>query len=93
MSGTLEGKVILGDIRSIAPSLPDDFFQTIVTSPPYFGHRNYSGFPNTDELGQEPEPEEYIENLVAVFRHLKSKLSPDGLMWLNLGDTYREKSL
>lgn len=93
MSGTLEGKVILGDIRSIAPSLPDDFFQTIVTSPPYFGHRNYSGFPNTDELGQEPEPEEYIENLVAVFRHLRSKLSPDGLMWLNLGDTYREKSL
>lgn len=93
MAGTLEGKVLLGDIRSIASSLPDDCFQTIVTSPPYFGHRNYSGFSNADELGREREPEAYVENLVAVFRQLRPKLRPDGLMWLNLGDTYRGKSL
>ena len=93
MSTTFDGRVLLGDIRSIAPSLPEDFFQAIVTSPPYFGHRNYSGFLNAHELGQEREPEEYIENLVTVFRQLRPKLKPDGLMWLNLGDTYREKSL
>jgi len=93
MSTTFDGKVLLGDIRSIAPSFPDDFFQAVVTSPPYFGHRNYSGFLNAHELGQEREPEEYIENLVTVFRQLRPKLKSDGLMWLNLGDTYREKSL
>lgn len=93
MSYALDGKVLLGDIRTIASTLPDDFFQTIVTSPPYFGHRNYTGFSNASELGQEREPEEYVENLVGVFRQLRSKLRPDGLLWLNLGDTYREKSL
>jgi site-specific DNA-methyltransferase (adenine-specific) len=93
MSRALDGKVILGDAREVANALPDGYFQTIVTSPPYFGHRNYTGAANPREIGQEREPTEYIENLVCIFRALKPKLRHDGLLWLNLGDTYRDKTL
>ncbi len=93
MSNSLEGKVILGDILSVAPTLPDAFFQAIVTSPPYFGHRNYSHSDNPNEIGQESEPSQYIDHLVCIFRDLRRKLKTDGLLWLNLGDTYRQKSL
>ncbi|MFN3333880.1 MAG: DNA-methyltransferase [Caldilinea sp.] len=93
MAHSIENTVIAGDIRVVAPSLPNDFFQAIVTSPPYFGHRNYSGFPNPSEIGQEEDPAQYVANLVAVFRVLHDKLKPNGLLWLNLGDSYRDKSL
>jgi site-specific DNA-methyltransferase (adenine-specific) len=93
MVHSIENSVIAGDIRVVAPSLPNDLFQTIITSPPYFGHRNYSGFPNPNEIGQEEDPAHYVANLVAVFRVLRDKLRPDGLLWLNLGDSYRDKSL
>jgi site-specific DNA-methyltransferase (adenine-specific) len=93
MSCALDGKVILGDVRAVAGPLPDGYFQTIITSPPYFGHRHYSGTINLQEIGQEREPNEYIENLVCIFRALKPKLRHDGLLWLNLGDTYRDKVL
>lgn len=93
MSNKMEGKVILGDIRDVAPTLPDDFFQAIVTSPPYFGHRDYSKGSKPKEIGQESEPGEYVENLVRIFRNLRPKLKSDGLFWLNLGDTYRDKLL
>jgi len=93
MSNKMEGKVILGDIRDVAPTLPDNFFQAIVTSPPYFGHRDYSKGSNPNEIGRESEPDEYVENLVRIFRDLRPKLKSDGLFWLNLGDTYRDKLL
>ena len=93
MSNDIEGKVILGDILRVAPTLPNDLFQAIVTSPPYFGHRNYSGSHNPEEIGQESEPSQYVENLVCIFKNLRRKLKSDGLLWLNLGDTYRGKSL
>lgn len=93
MSNKMEGKVILGDIRDVAPTLPDNFFQAIVTSPPYFGHRDYSKGSNPNEIGRESEPDEYVENLVRIFRDLRPKLKSAGLFWLNLGDTYRDKLL
>lgn len=93
MSIEMENRVILGDARKIVPTLQDDFFQAIITSPPYFGHRSYSGNKSENEIGQENDVESYISNLVGVFRELRKKLKPDGLLWLNLGDTYREKSL
>ncbi|MFH0824053.1 MAG: site-specific DNA-methyltransferase [Pseudomonadota bacterium] len=93
MFDKMDGKVIPGDIRVIAPTLPDDFFQAIVTSPPYFGHRDYSGAGDPREIGRETEPSAYVENLVLIFGDLKKKLRHDGLLWLNLGDTYRGKSL
>lgn len=93
MHPELENRVLLGDIRAIAPTLPDDFFQAIITSPPYFGHRKYSAEHLTNEIGQESDPNSYVAHLVEVFRSLREKLKPNGLLWLNLGDTYRGKSL
>jgi len=58
--------------------------QTCVTSPPYFGLRDY-GVPG--QLGLERTPNEYIDNLVKVFRELRRVLRDDGTLWLNLGDS------
>lgn len=93
MLDDIRNRVILGDIREIARTLPDGFFQTIVTSPPYYGHRKYSERDSMNEIGQEEDANTYISNLVGVFNELRNKLRPDGLLWLNLGDTYREKAL
>lgn len=90
----LKNKIILGDVRTVHNQIPDNSFQCIVTSPPYFGHRKYSGDDfSLDEVGRERNLEDYISNLVKCFDVLKSKLRDDGLLWLNLGDTYRNKSL
>ena len=89
----MNGQVLLGDARVIALSLENHSIQSIITSPPYFGLRNYADQPNEAEIGQENTVQEYVTNLVGIFRNLKQKLKPNGLLWLNLGDTYREKSL
>ncbi len=90
----LKDKIILGDVRKAHRQIPDSGFQCIVTSPPYFGHRKYSGDDSSpDEVGRETNPQDYISNLAECFGVLKSKLQDDGLLWLNLGDTYRNKSL
>ena len=88
-------EVLCGDIRVVADDLPLDTFQTIITSPPYYNLRDYSGeeIDNKREIGKEPSQESYVENLVSVFRQLRRTLTHDGLLWLNLGDTYRNKSL
>jgi site-specific DNA-methyltransferase (adenine-specific) len=89
----LENLVMLGDVREVVNKLPDKLFQAIVTSPPYFGHRNYSGEDNQNEIGKEDNIDTYVETLVDVFRKIKPKLKDDGLMWLNVGDTYRNNNL
>ena len=89
----LINNVILGDVRDIAPQIPDNMFQAIITSPPYFGHRTYSKKKNSQEIGQEGNVTNYVEHLVDVFSKLMSKLKDDGLLWLNLGDTYRDSNL
>lgn len=93
MMSKMENRVILGDVREVAQTLPEDFFQAIITSPPYFGHRNYSESRTPNEIGRESDARYYIENVIGLFRDLRSKLKSDGLFWLNLGDTYRGKSL
>ncbi|MGD2084550.1 MAG: site-specific DNA-methyltransferase [Candidatus Aminicenantes bacterium] len=65
--------------------LPDNSIDFCMTSPPYWWQRNYGV---EGQLGQEKTPEEYIENLVAVFRELKRILKDTGSFYLNLGDTY-----
>jgi DNA modification methylase len=65
--------------------LRDKTIQTIVTSPPYYGLRDYGV---ADQIGLEPTPQEYIENLIAVFRECWRVLRDDGMLWLNLGDSY-----
>lgn len=89
----LKNTILLGDVRDVVVQLPDNYFQAIITSPPYFGHRNYSSNENEKEVGREQTIGEYIENLVCIFRELRNKLRMNGLLWLNLGDTYRGKNL
>jgi DNA modification methylase len=57
-----------------------------VTSPPYYGLRNYGG--EEDQIGLEQTPEEYVDNLVKVFREVRNCLTDDGTCWVNLGDSY-----
>ena len=94
LSKNLTNIVLLGDVRTVYDRIPDSYVQSIITSPPYFGHRNYAGDDACqDEIGREKSLEEYIDNLVACFEVLKPKLKHSGLLWLNLGDTYRDKQL
>lgn len=94
MSGTaypLLDTIIVGDSFEIAKSLPSNLARCIVTSPPYFGHREYSGCKSIGalELGREGEPQIYIKKLISIIDELRRVLLPDGTLWLNLGDTYR----
>ena len=77
----------LGDCRDVLPTLPDQSVHCCVTSPPYFGLRDY-GHP--DQIGLEPTPDEYVDRLVAVFREVRRVLQDDGTLWLNLGDSYAQ---
>jgi len=89
-----KNSVLLGDIQDVHKKLPNSKFQTIITSPPYFGHRKYSKNEcSVHEIGTEKNLDDYISNIVTCFELLKPKLKEDGLLWLNLGDTYREKRL
>ncbi len=84
-------RLIIGDVRDALALIPDQSVQCAVTSPPYFGLRSYlpEGHPNKqDEIGAERSLDEYIANLVAVFREVRRCLRDDGTLWLNLGDSY-----
>lgn len=74
-----------GDCREILRTLPDESLNCCVTSPPYWGLRDY-GIEN--QLGLEATPEEYVAHLVEVFREVRRVLRDDGTLWLNLGDSY-----
>ena len=64
----------------------DEKARMCVTSPPYYGLRNYGDEEN--QIGLEESPEEYIQNLVEVFREVRNVLTEDGTLWLNMGDSY-----
>lgn len=74
-----------GDVREVLAGLPDRFVQTVVTSPPYWGLRDYGV---KGQIGQEKTPEEFVAALVTVFREVRRVLKDDGTLWLNLGDSY-----
>jgi DNA modification methylase len=76
---------IIGDCRQVLPTLEPQSVHTCVTSPPYYGLRDY-GIDN--QIGLEDSPEEYIANLVTVFRLVRHVPRDDGTLWLNLGDSY-----
>lgn len=78
--------LLVGDARTVIANLTEASVDCIVTSPPYFGLRDYCG--NTNQIGMEDSPQEYISQLVAVFREAKRVLADDGTLWLNLGDCY-----
>ena len=74
-----------GDALEILPTLEPQSINCCVTSPPYWGLRDYGV---EGQLGLESTPEEYVEKLVEVFREVKRVLRDDGTLWLNLGDSY-----
>ena len=65
--------------------MPDGSVQCCVTSPPYFGLRDYG---NDGQIGLEDTPEAFVQALVEVFREVRRVLRDDGTLWLNLGDSY-----
>lgn len=77
--------VYYGDALEVLKTLPDASVQCCVTSPPYWGLRDYQ---LPDQLGLEKTPQEYVEKLVIVFQEVKRVLKEDGTLWLNLGDCY-----
>jgi DNA modification methylase len=78
-------KILVGDSRQTLKTLSDASVHCCVTSPPYWNLRDY-GHP--DQIGLEETPEEYVANLVTVFREVHRALRNDGTCWVNLGDTY-----
>jgi DNA modification methylase len=77
--------ILNGDCRNLLPGLPEKSVQCCVTSPPYWGLRDYG---HADQIGQEKTPDEFIDSLLCVFRGVWKVLKDDGTLWLNLGDSY-----
>jgi len=77
--------VLHGDTREIIRCLPDNSFQCVVTSPPYWGVRDYGV---QRQIGAEAELDAYLDTLVDVFREVRRVLKPEGTFWLNIGNTY-----
>ena len=77
-----------GDARNILCGIPDNSVDCCITSPPYWRQREYSA----GGIGDEADYREYIQNLLAVFQQVKRVLKPTGSFWLNLGDTYVDKT-
>lgn len=78
-------QILVGDCREKLRELPEGVFHTCITSPAYYGLRDY-GHP--DQIGLEDTPEAYVEAMVDVFREVRRVLRDDGTLWLNLGDSY-----
>jgi DNA modification methylase len=77
--------ILFGDCRRTLCAFLPKSARMCVTSPPYYGLRDYGG--EQYQLGQEQTPEKFIENLVNVFRQVKNVLTDDGTLWVNLGDS------
>lgn len=74
-----------GNCLDILPTMDDKSVNCCVTSPPYYGLRDYG---SDEQIGQEETPEAFVESLVKVFREVRRVLADDGTLWLNLGDSY-----
>ena len=77
--------ILKGDCREVLKTLPDESVHCVVTSPPYWGLRDYGV---AAQIGLEPSPAEFVEQMVAIFRDVRRVLRNDGTLWLNLGDSY-----
>lgn len=79
------GTLHVGDALEVLKTLDSESVNTCVTSPPYYGLRDYG---HDGQVGRESTPEEFISNLVQIFREVKRVLSKDGTLWVNIGDSY-----
>lgn len=77
--------IVVGDARSVLGLVPDAAFACCVTSPPYWGLRDYD---IEGQVGAEDSLAAYLEHLVAIFREVRRTLAEDGTLWLNIGDSY-----
>lgn len=77
--------IFVGNCKETLSYLPDQSVHTCITSPPYFGLRDYG---MADQIGLEETPESFVAELVDVFREVRRVLRDDGTLWLNLGDSY-----
>lgn len=80
---------LAGACAEVLAELPSESIDCMLTSPPYWGHRQYAG----GGIGQETTFQEYVDHLVAVFRQVHRVLKPTGSAWLNIGDSYLYKNL
>jgi DNA modification methylase len=80
-----DARILVGDVRESLRELPDGCVRAVVTSPPYWGLRDYG---NNGQIGLEQTPELYVAEMVEVFREVRRVLADDGTLWLNLGDSY-----
>ncbi len=78
-------RIIQGDALTVLKTLPDESVHCCVTSPPYWGLRDYG---HTNQIGLEKTPQDYVEALRATFAEVHRVLRDDGTLWLNLGDSY-----
>lgn len=81
----MNAQIFVGDARVRLPELPDASAQTCITSPPYFGLRDYG---HGDQMGLESTPDEYVKGMIDLFREVWRVLKDDGTLWLNIGDSY-----
>jgi len=77
--------IIVGDSLEILKNFPENTFRTCITSPPYWGLRDYEV---SGQIGAEQEVDDYINRLVMVFNEVNRTLASDGTLWLNMGDSY-----
>jgi DNA modification methylase len=78
-------EILTGDVRERLADIPDGSVRCCVTSPPYWGLRDYG---HDGQIGLEQTPDEYVAEMVAVFREVRRVLADDGTLWLNIGDSY-----
>lgn len=78
----------LGDAKQVLAQMPEDSVDCIVTSPPYYGLRDYGV---VGQIGLEETPQEYVTRLVSVFHEAARVLKADGTLWLNLADSYASR--
>ena len=83
-------KIYQGNCIEVLKDFPDESIDCVVTSPPYWGLRDYN---EEEQLGLEETPEEFVDNLVKVFSEVKRVLKSSGSVWLNLGDSYAMSSM
>ena len=88
-AGRVQPLLLHGDAREVLSQLPSECLDFAMTSPPYWGKREYEN----GGIGLEPDYREFVRRLADIFLELKRVLNPEGSFWLNLGDTYQDKGL
>ena len=85
INNTTNWHIEAGNALEVLKKVPDSFIQVSLTSPPYYGLRDYE---NQFQLGIEKTPKDYIDKIVIIYKEIKRILRDDGTVWINMGDKY-----